>query len=45
MWKPYNTPKHHKNDSNPLAKLTLARTACGVLSGSESRKWVYVETE
>ena len=42
--KPYKTPEYRKNDSNQCAAKALWGTSCTVLSGSETRERVYLET-
>ncbi len=44
MRKPYKTPKHREDGSNSLKKEHLGIIVAGVLSGSKTRKWVYLET-
>ena len=44
MWKPYKTPERRHVGHKPLNGEKLDTIYVGVLSGSESRKWVYVET-
>ena len=44
MRKPYNTPEFRKDDSNHREKSGLGGIGCRVLSGSETRELVYLET-
>jgi hypothetical protein len=42
--KPYKTPTFYENNINQLIKNDLGEDKGGVLSGSKTRKWIYLET-
>ena len=42
--KPYKMPEYRKDDSNQCAVKALGGIGCTVLSGSETRERVYLET-
>ncbi len=44
MRKPYKTPEYRKEDPNQWMVKGLGGVSCTVLSGSETRERVYLET-